>query len=83
MPQIIKPTTIIREQHFSTRTEQGEVTVNLNLSITITADADGALRVSAEARPDVETRGKEYEPQIPDLEVMETDLIDFGWDVKE
>jgi hypothetical protein len=75
MPQIIRPTTIVKQ--FTTQTVQGEVTINLNLVLTIHTDANGVISVDATPVPVKEIA--EYVPQIPDIAVE--DLIDFGKDV--
>lgn len=80
MPQIIKPTTFVKQ--FTTNTVQGEVTINLNLILTIKTDSNGNISVAAAPAP-VKTVEKEieYVSQVPDWDIEANDLIDFGKDV--
>jgi hypothetical protein len=72
MPIIIKPTTTIKEQHF-TETKQGEITVNINLTLTI--DHNGSVSVKAESKQEE----KDFITYIPDLEPT-GELLEFGKD---
>lgn len=83
MPLVIRPTTtIIKEQHFTTQTERGEVTVNINLKLSLEVNGDGELSLKAEKLPDKKVVDKEisdFVMQIPDEETG--DLIDFGKEI--
>jgi hypothetical protein len=84
MPKVITPPQVIH-QHITTKTSQGEVTINLNLTITI--NADGTFQVGANASehaPVVKPKVEEKEVPdsiftIPEFESTET-LLDFGQD---
>ena len=81
MPLIIKPTTVVKEHHFTTETQRGEITVNINLTLTLQVDQTGEIKVSA--TPTVEP-SKRQQPvmYIPELEPVNiNELIDFGKDV--
>lgn len=69
MGKIVAP--YIVENHFTTQTIQGEVTINLNLTIKI--DQDGEVEVSTQSK-------NKTKFELPDLE-MNSELIDFGQDV--
>jgi hypothetical protein len=89
MPFIIKPvTTVVREK--TVTTNQGEVTINLNLMLTLVVDQNGTVSVSATPQtpspmPTVPISAKptkpEYVIQIPDIEVTDNLILDFGKDV--
>lgn len=70
MPQLLKPTTVVRE--ITTQTVQGEVTVNLNLVLTIHVDQDGTVGVKAENVPD-------FRETLPDW--GEDEILEFGKEV--
>ena len=77
MPNILKPTTVVKQ--ITTQTTQGEVTVNLNLTITLCVDQTGEM--SLKVAPTKAT--PEYETHIPDWgPVDNADLIEFGKDVE-
>jgi hypothetical protein len=79
MPQILKPTQIIRETHFNTTTSQGEVTVNINLTLTVQMD-HGELKIT----PSIKKVDEIPDYIIPEWdEIKPNELIDFGKDVKE
>jgi hypothetical protein len=88
MPQVIKPTSVVKEQHFTTKTVDGEVTINLNLTLSIVVDQQGQISVSAapeviQPKKEVIKKEPEFVFQIPEVEVSSQELIDFGQDVNE
>lgn len=86
MPFIVKPlntTTIIREK---TETRNGEITVNLNLTLTLVVDQNGNLSLTAtpstdNQQPSPKPNKPEYVIQLPDIEITDNLILDFGKDV--
>lgn len=73
MPQLVKPTTVVRE--ITTQTMQGEITVNLNLVLTIHVDQDGLVDVKATA----EEKIPDFRETLPDW--GEGEMLEFGKEV--
>jgi hypothetical protein len=77
MPNVLRPSTVIRQ--ITTETVQGEVTVNLNLTLTLHIDQSGDVSMNVSTTKPAET--PDYVPQIPDWD--DGDLIEFGKEVKQ
>lgn len=78
MPNVLKPSTVVR--NVTTQTVAGEVTVNLNIVLTLQG---GELSVSTQAQPQ-DKEIPDFVKQLPDWGVIEDeDLIVFGQEVKE
>lgn len=78
MPTLSTPQQIVRE--ITTKTENGEVTINLNLCLTLKLDGKDIKLDGIRHTETVEQ--DRFSMEIPDIDVSPDEMISFGKDVK-
>jgi hypothetical protein len=83
MPQVIRPTQIIRE----ISTHEGEMTVKIELTLNINTNQDGQINIQTEAKPQANLTPGVKQTQIPDTnffipEFESGEMMNFGKEVQ-